>query len=209
MKSISSLQKLLFVFFFFIVAMVAARMMYSGKYYFVFIIWNIILAWVPYFLSGFFKQENRNWRNAGVFAAWLLFFPNALYIVTDLVHINESEVTVQHAWFDALLIFSASVLGLVLAFISLNRVEKFLLLHFHKKVMSFIVPGLLLIGSFGVYLGRFLRWNSWDIIHHPYSLIHSVAERLIFPFDHLVTWGVTLTLTGLFYFLYLMAKKIP
>lgn len=67
----------------------------------------------------------------------------------------------------------------------------------------------LFLGSFGVYLGRFLRWNSWDIISNPFELTLSIGRRIISPFDHLQTWMITVILTVLFYLLYSSIKKLP
>jgi uncharacterized membrane protein len=65
------------------------------------------------------------------------------------------------------------------------------------------------LGSFGVYLGRFLRWNSWDIISNPFQLLQSIGYRIFSPLDHLQTWTVTGTLTLFFYLLYISIKKMP
>jgi uncharacterized membrane protein len=74
---------------------------------------------------------------------------------------------------------------------------------------SILILMLLFLGSFGVYLGRFLRWNSWDIISNPFQLLLSIGHRIISPFDHLQTWAVTRTLTIFFYLLYISVKKYP
>jgi uncharacterized membrane protein len=76
-------------------------------------------------------------------------------------------------------------------------------------VFHFGIIFILFLASFGVYLGRFLRWNSWDIISNPFGLASSILQRFIFPFNHLQTWGVTVMLTTLFYLLYLTIKKMP
>jgi uncharacterized membrane protein len=134
----------------------------------------------------------------------LLFFPNALYIITDLIHL-DMETSVPK-WFDAILLFTSALVGLLMAFVSLLRVEVFLLKKFDNKVVKVVILALLGLGSFGVYLGRFLRWNSWDIIQHPFSLLYQIAERFIFPFQHLRTWGITVVLTAFFILLYTSIK---
>jgi uncharacterized membrane protein len=67
----------------------------------------------------------------------------------------------------------------------------------------------LFFGSFGVYLGRFLRWNSWDVINKPAGLFFSVTERILFPLRHLHAWGITILFTILFYLIYQVIKKVP
>src|SRR5687768_5018671 len=103
-----------------------------------------------------------------LFSSWLLFFPNALYIVTDLVHL-QADTNVPW-WYDSMLVFCCSFVGLILAFVSLNRVEAYLKTFFSKKCVTLAMAAILFTASFGVYLGRFQRWNSWDIINNPLGL---------------------------------------
>jgi uncharacterized membrane protein len=87
--------------------------------------------------------------------------------------------------------------------------ENFLSYHFSNKNVHAMMISILFLSSFGVYLGRFLRWNSWDIISSPVGLLYSIAQRFISPFHYIQTWGITLMLTTLFYLLYLAIKKLP
>lgn len=209
MNTTASFQKILFAFFAFIGALLVVRILYTGSLLYLFLVWNIFLAWIPFSVSSLFRKiiDKSRWKQALLFCCWLAFFPNALYIVTDLVHL-QMESTVPK-WFDAVLLFSSSVVGLMMAFISLYRVEKYLQGIVHKKMLSPLIILILFLGSFGVYLGRFLRWNSWDIISNPFRLILSIGQRVIAPFDHLQTWGITLTFAVLFYLLYISLKKLP
>lgn len=209
MKTASSFQKILFAFFAFICVLLIVRILYTGSLLYLFLVWNIFLAWIPFVISSLFKKiiDKSRWKQALLFCCWLAFFPNALYIVTDLVHLQiESNVP---KWFDAVLLFSSSVVGLMMAFISLFRVEKYLQRIVHKKMLSPLIILILFLGSFGVYLGRFLRWNSWDIISNPFPLISSIGYRIINPFSYLQTWGITLVFAILFYLLYISVKKLP
>ncbi len=209
MKTSVSFQKILIAFFAFIGLLICLRILYSGEWDYLFLVWNIFLAWIPFIISGLFKslKYSDKWKRFILFCCWLIFFPNALYIVTDLIHLElESNIP---KWFDAVLLFSAAVLGLMMAFISLYRVEKFLHQVAGKRVVSVFVMLILFLGSFGVYMGRFLRWNSWDIISNPFQLGLSIGHRIIYPFDHLQTWGITLIFTVLFYLLYYAVKKMP
>lgn len=209
MKTSFSFQKILLAFYAFIGLLIAVRIFYTGSAIYLFLVWNIFLAWIPFMISSLFKWIRREskWKAALVFCCWLAFFPNALYIVTDLIHIqHESRVP---KWFDALLLFSSALLGLLLAFISLYRVESFLSSMINRKLQAPLILLILFLGSFGVYLGRFLRWNSWDIISNPFQLLRSVAHRVLSPVDHLQTWGITIVFTVFFYLLYLTIKKLP
>jgi uncharacterized membrane protein len=204
-----SFQVVLYSFFAFIAMLIVVRFIFTGKHAFLFLIWNLFLAWIPFVISNSFSKiaQAKKWKQGLVFIIWFLFFPNALYIVTDLIHLDmESRVP---KWYDALLVFSCSVAGLLMAFVSLLKVEKYLALRFSERVLHVIVIGLLFFGSFGVYLGRFLRWNSWDVITNPFSLLLSIGQRFIFPFQYATTWGITILFTIFFYLFYLAIKKLP
>ncbi|MBL7701867.1 MAG: DUF1361 domain-containing protein [Ferruginibacter sp.] len=209
MRTAFSFQKVLWAFYAFVGILIAVRIFYTGSTLYLFLVWNIFLAWIPCIISSLFKKmaDKLTWKQALVFCCWLAFFPNALYIVTDLIHIQHESIVPK--WFDALLLFSSALLGLMLAFISLYRVETFLNKVINKKLRPPFILLILFLGSFGVYLGRFLRWNSWDIITNPMQLLLSVSHRIISPFDHLQTWGITVVFTVFFYLLYITIKKLP
>ena len=152
-----------------------------------------------------FKQKRR--VSYLLLITWLLFFPNSLYIITDLIHVGRGSDFPR--WFDATLIFSAAVLGLLMAFISLYRVEQFLQTKTKQHVVHALMILILFLGSFGVYLGRFLRWNSWDVLHQPHRLFVSIGERILYPGEYWYTWGITAMFTVLFYLIYFSAKKLP
>jgi uncharacterized membrane protein len=209
MQTRLTFQQLLLAFFAFIGALICCRVYFSGSLLFIFLVWNIFLAWIPFAISYYLVKtgERKKWKEVLLFGTWLLFFPNALYIITDLIHLDiETPVP---KWFDAILLFTSSIVGLMMAFISLFRAENFLASKINKKWLPICILLILFMGSFGVYLGRFLRWNSWDIIRNPLGLLSTIARRFLFPLDHLRTWGITLILTALFYLLYLAVKKLP
>lgn len=193
----------------FIATMLLVRVIISGELRFIFLIWNLFLAWVPFIVSAQFKvmQLQQWWMQVAVCLIWFIFFPNALYIVTDLIHLDAASSIPK--WYDAVLLFTAAIVSLIMAFVSLLRLEGFLLFRFNERVVNRIMLAVLFFASFGVYLGRFLRWNSWDVISQPAGLFFSVAERLLFPLQHLHTWGITVLYTILFYLLYMAVKKMP
>jgi uncharacterized membrane protein len=207
MKRISSFEKFLYSFIAFIAVLIFFRLIYFHSWHFIFLLWNIFLAWLPYTFSKYINNEQARWKKLLIFGLWLLFLPNAFYIVTDLVHLRLPSAA--PVWFDAAIIFAAAMAGLVMALVSLCRVEKFLVKNFAKWKVAIIVPAILFLASFGVYLGRYLRWNSWDILANPAELLLSIGGRIISPQDHLRTWGMTVVLTGIFSLLYHTFKKIP
>ena len=201
-------NKLLAGWFLFIGLLIACRMYITRELLFIFLVWNLFLAWIPFYVSALlqlFKQKRR--VSYLLLITWLLFFPNSLYIITDLIHVGRGSDFPR--WFDAILIFSAAVLGLLMAFISLYRVEQFLETKMKQRVVHALMIFILFLGSFGVYLGRFLRWNSWDVLHQPHRLFVSIGERILYPVQYWYTWGITAMFTILFYLIYFSAKKLP
>lgn len=195
--------------FLFITIMIIARIFYSGNSRYLFMIWNLFLAWVPYIISIGFSKLHRSKKiiQVFVFMGWLLFFPNALYIVTDIIHLAETQAA--PLWYDAVLLFVSSLTGLVLAFASVINTEKYLQTIFHRKYITPIIILLLSAGSFGVYLGRFERWNSWDVLQNPLSMAVDIAHKFVSPFAHPKTWSVTLLLTGLYSLCWVLIKCFP
>jgi uncharacterized membrane protein len=209
MCKVSSFQKITATFIGFIIAMLVCRAVYAGQVLYVFLLWNLFLAWIPFQLSLLFSniKDAAKWKQVLLLAVWLLFFPNALYIVTDLIHLDSDSMV--PVWFDAVLIFMSSITGLMFAFASLAKVEIFL----NKKMDNVVVKNVASIsffaGSFGVYLGRFLRWNSWDVLTSPIALSKEIAACFLFPAQNYKSWVVTILFTCFFSLLYFATKKLP
>ncbi|MEO6229944.1 MAG: DUF1361 domain-containing protein [Ferruginibacter sp.] len=204
---LSTFQQSLIAFIGFIIGMLVCRFLYAGNLDFIFLLWNLFLAWIPYKLSLGFStnNESQQWRQWVLLGCWLLFFPNALYITTDLIHLNL-KLSVP-LWYDLILIFTAAITGLMMAFASLFHVETFLKTQFTKNVTNIIVFTCLFLGSFGVFLGRFLRVNSWDVLTNPISLYKAIAIQFLYPVIHFRTWAITILLTCFFSLLYFAIKK--
>ena len=175
------------------------RVIYSDTIMFLFLNWNLFLAFIPWALSSM-AIINPSIRKRNVFlflvlGSWLLFFPNAPYILTDLFHLGASSS--MPVWFDLVLVLSFAWTGLLFGFLSLWDIERILCQSVHPRVVKCLSVALLFLGSFGIYLGRYLRWNSWDIITEPFRLFYDIGDRIINPFEHPRTWGMTLSM-GLF-----------
>lgn len=188
------------------------RYVYSDTKVFLFLNWNLFLAFIPWALSSVVVIKPSLKKSRGVLflllAAWLLFFPNAPYILTDLFHLRlRSSMPI---WFDLILILSFAWTGLLFGFLSLLDIER-VLRDFVKPVYIPVISILLLFaGSFGIYVGRFLRWNSWDIVAEPFKLFYDIGDRFVNPFNHPRTWGMTIFM-GIFlsivYFSFRMVKR--
>ena len=204
----SNFQKLLAAFIAFIAGMIICRMLYSGSIRFIFLLWNLFLAWIPFQISLYLseKRNTNKWLSGFLLAGWLLFCPNALYIITDLIHLEvKTNVPI---WYDAVLLFTSAITGLMMAFASLYKVELFFNRRISNTATHKLIVLCLFMGSFGVYLGRFLRWNSWNIITNPVELASEIAVRFFFPVEHYRTWAITLLFTCFFSLLYFTIKKL-
>ena len=162
------------------------RMYYSGYNTFLFFNWNLFLAILPYVISTFFllyyKKINSLLLYAIILTSWLLLFPNAPYIVTDFFHL-EPRPGIPY-WYDLGMIFSFAWNGLLLGFISLYDIQTALARRFSAfKGWAFAILSLVL-GSFGIYLGRYERFNSWDVLTNPAGLFLDIADRFIHPMNH-------------------------
>jgi len=175
-------------------ALLAFRLQATGTKMYIFLYWNLFLAFIPWAMSSLVmvspKLREKKFVLWGLLAVWMLFFPNSPYILTDLFHLRTKSA--MPVWFDLGLILSFAWTGLVYGFVSLSDIENLLSKKFTRSVTSLMIVVLLFISSFGIYLGRYLRWNSWDIIHKPTELFTDIAIRFIDPFSHPRTWGMTI-----------------
>ena len=174
------------------------RVYFTGRGLFLFLNWNLFLAFIPWLATTYLrlKPEVQQHKRSLILivGCWLLFFPNAPYIITDLFHLRyQSGAPI---WFDTILIMSFAWTGLIYGFVSLMDIEHILDSRLKPIPLKIIISLLLFLSAFGIYLGRFLRWNSWDIIREPLSLFYDIGKCIIHPTDHPTTWGVT-TLMGI------------
>lgn len=164
---------------------------------FLFLIWNLFLAWVQYWVSLLLKpgwnMKHKKMITGFLLLLWLAFFPNAPYILTDLLHLRHRAPI--PFWYDLMVFISFAWTGLILGYASLFEVEKFI----QKRTSTlfsrlFCVLSIALCG-FGIYLGRVLRWNSWDIICQPFALSRDIFENLINPAASSYTIGLALLIS--------------
>lgn len=147
-----------------------ARLDMWGTTNLLYLIWNLFLAWIPYFISAsFIKPEMKKSSFALLFMVWILFLPNAPYLVTDVLHIAKS--TPAFIWYDSLVFFLFGWIGLMLGLISMMHIHGYLKNIFNKTWSEFSMFFVCLVSSLGIYLGRFERWNSWDVVADPFKII--------------------------------------
>jgi len=181
-----------------VVAMVAVRVVYSGNSNYEALVWNLFLAWIPF---GFALYVYDRYRSGAARtqlllggAFWLLFFPNAPYIVTDFKHLRTW--TGAPLWYDVVLVSAGAWAGLVLGFISLYLMQAVMRRALGALNAWLFVLFALVLSSFGIYLGRFQRSNSWDIFVRPQAFADDLWTRLADPNESARVVAVTVLFTA-------------
>lgn len=176
----------------FSIVLLMVRIKLTHSLFLIFLVWNLFLAIVPYIISLYLesKQKNSKTRLLVLSGIWLLFLPNAPYIVTDLIHLRMSSGKI--IWLDILVISSSAFTGIVLYFSSIQNMLKVYKDFSNKHLKMITLSSLFLATSFGVYLGRFLRYNSWEIIQNPISLTTDILLIIFFPTEHIEAWLFTI-----------------
>ncbi|MBE2223091.1 MAG: DUF1361 domain-containing protein [Anaerolineae bacterium] len=188
--------------------MVAVRVVYTGRFSYGFLVWNLILAWLPFLFALMVVGFRRNQVLLGAFGLlWLLFFPNTTYLVTDLIHLHHT--TFIPVWYDAIMLFSFALTGLMLGLLSLYFVHAVVESHFGVTVGWLFVMTTAVLGGIGVYIGRFLRWNSWDVFTNPVTLLNDLAVNLLSPDLFLKATVTTGMLTAVFIVAYIVLFLLP
>ena len=162
--------------------------------HFLYILWNIFLAFIPFFISSFLLSRTskdtilRPLFVAG-FIVWFIFLPNAPYVITDFIHLGRiHSVPVMY---DAFLLFASAWVSLFFGLTSLVQMKKMLTLKFPQKITDIIILITILFTSFGVYLGRYLRFNSWDLFISHNSIITSVWKIFAQSNNYANVYGYT------------------
>lgn len=154
-----------------------------------FLVWNLGLASAPMFFSTLVISQRRSSLRLLFGLLWLLFLPNAPYIITDFFHIRT--LNSGPLWLDVLMLSSCAATGLALAYCSAIQIHR-LFNSAGRPVLGWSVALLaMFLSGFGIYLGRFLRWRSIDIAHDPFGLLGDIAQRVAHPVVHYRAWGVT------------------
>ncbi len=158
-------------------SLIAFRIAVTQSLFYGFLIWNLVLAAIPYLVTWYLGENPQYAKSKTpllLFSAiWLLFLPNAPYLITDFLHFKK-ETTGMPAWFDVLLLMSFSWNGIALGLVSMADMQRFWEQKFDLKVSWWFILGCSLLSGFGIYLGRYLRFNSWDILHHPIDLFTTI-----------------------------------
>ncbi len=163
----------------------------TGRFGFRFLVWNLFLAAIPFplaLLADWLLRARQRVAAVPAFAGWLLFLPNAPYLVTDILHVQRSDAPL---WYDALLYGSFAVSGILLCFGSVALVHVVVRARLGSVAGWTLAMASLLLSGFGVYLGRVERWNSWNFWQTPRLLARSILEPVQNPLNNARTIGFT------------------
>jgi len=187
------------------VLLVAARIAFSDSERYKGLVWNLFLAWIPFMLA--YLAYALSWKKPLLYFImpiavflWLIFFPNAPYILTDLQHLSM-ESGAAPVWYDVIVMVWFSWTGLLLGLVSLYLMHDIVQRTFGRWLgwgFVFLVSGL---SSFGVYLGRFVRFNSWDFLGDPKEIVVTILGLAIDPSRRLVAFTILFAVFYLFVYL--------
>lgn len=179
-------------------SLVAARWWYSGTPAYLFLVWNLFLAWVPLLAALAAVRWRRHILPCTVMGSlWLLFLPNAPYITTDLIHLGRwSHPGAPPLWYDLLLLLAFALIGLGLGFYSLGAMQALVSRRYGWAAGWFFVVVTLNLSSLGVYVGRFLRWNSWDLLLRPAGVLADLHAILLNPLANRGAWAFSAFFTA-------------
>jgi uncharacterized membrane protein len=175
------------------VSLLTIRFVHTHSYTYAYLIWNLFLAWMP-MISAFvaYNLHQKSVRSSWVWVCvcagvWLVFLPNAPYLITDIVHLRPRDNFAF--WFDLIMFVTFAWTGLFFGLISLYIMQGLVSRIAGPAVSWVFVLVVSALSSFGIYLGRFPRWNSWDVVTQPTDLLTDIGERIRHPFANLETFA--------------------
>ena len=162
------------------IALLLLRVKITHSMYLLFLIWNLFLAIIPYVLSSniynnFFDSTKKIQNIISLFI-WLLFIPNTFYILTDFTHVHFKSVF--QFGLDILIFTSFSLAGFYAGLLSFNQIHQLTIAKYGRKIGNLFIIFISFLSAFGIYLGRVLRFNSWDIISKPIALTYRSIQAL-------------------------------
>ena len=189
------------------VALVLARILWTGRISYTFLVWNLFLAWLPLVFAllaceSYQNSSGRDWRFLSLAGAWLLFFPNAPYIFTDLIHLTNHFY--PYFWVDLSLILLCALTGLVLGFLSLYLMQSVVERMFGRAASWLFIAAVAALSGFGIYVGRFMRFNSWDVVFKPRQVYHGIGNWVASPFANSNSLAFPLLFGTFLFITYLM-----
>jgi uncharacterized membrane protein len=156
----------------------------NHSFQFAYLVWNLFLAWLP--LAFALRLTNllrdklwSSWEGLLYSVLWLVFLPNSFYMISDFIHLQD--VPRVNLLYDSVMFTSFIYSAVVVGFTSLYLMHMQLHRRLGGRVAAGFIGSTLLVCSFAIYVGRDLRWNSWDILTNPGGLLFDLSDRLIHP----------------------------
>ncbi len=173
--------------------------------------WNLFLAWLPLLVVVFLlrrlrRQSWSSWISLGLTLVWLLLVPNSFYMISDFVHLQD--VVRHNLLYDVVMFTSFIFTAALLGFSSLYMVHVELRKRVSLRVSSVLITTIIFLCSFAIYLGRDLRWNSWDVLVNPAGILFDVSDHLIHPLAHGDMFTTTVSFFVLLSSLYLVGWQL-
>ena len=207
-------QQMLMLLAAFCISLLVVRAVLTQSLFFFFLIWNLFLAYLPLAITTMLTNKvewiEKKLYFYPLFICWLLVLPNAPYIITDFVHLQrELDVPV---WFDVLLLISFTVTGLLFGLASMRHMFYILAARYGQRLSKVLIMVICMLSAYGIYLGRYLRYNSWDVLNRPLSLANAIIQSLTDPSYYKASLGITVGFGTLLYLLFSLyndnSKKI-
>jgi len=190
-------KQLVYSFTLFSATLLTCRIFKSEGLSYIFLAWNLFLALIPWWISNYLKQnKSLQLKHVPLVGIWLLFIPNSPYILTDLFHLKPRPYL--PLWFDLVLVLSFALIGMIVFLKSLKDMLSILKTYVSPMVFTLLTPFVFWLISFGLYLGRYMRFNSWNVVNHPFQLMRQSFD-ILFEKD---TIGFTLIFSVFMWFLY-------
>ena len=193
----------------------AARAINAGNMRYWFMVWNLALSVLPLIFARWLTLSLKKevWSapiNLFLTFLWLGFLPNSFYTASDLIHLHSTgEVSLLY---DAAMFFSFIFNAYVLGFMSVYLVHRELIKHIKSNDAHKLIAAVFLVCGFAIYLGRYLRWNTWDLIVSPAGLLFDLSERVINPSDYPQSFTTTvvfsLLLSVMYYVIWNLVETI-
>ncbi len=190
-----------------------------GNFLHFFLIWNMILAMIPFFIAKIviLLPDQKKWIKIGLMILWLLFLPNAFYMITDLIYLSnhvyifQEHIYANVVYFDDLVpwlalfhIFLGVIISLIWGYHALSMMEGVGIKVLSRKLVNGLIIAILFISSVGIYIGRFFRYNSWNLFS-VIDIFKDLIESLSFDMIFFIL-GYTIVLITLYMILKVIKK---
>lgn len=187
------------------------RLVGAENFRYWFMLWNLFLAWIAplvawWLVSRLQTKPWRQWGNIFLTVIWLGFLPNSFYMVSDLIHVQQTgEISII---FDAVMFTSFIFNGFIAGYIGAILLHRELLRRTTIVRAYGLIIGAFALCSYAIYLGRVLRWNTWDALFHPAGLLFDVSDNILNPLAHPQAFVVTFSFTILISSFYMLVWEI-